>query len=157
MQHHNQYKSSIRDDFTLSYSKGGRHDLKMGGEYINDLSILRGCGSTCRPTLVAQNGAPSYALLQQALPVWNDPSTWNLNLLAPFAQRYELGIVDPGTKAYYAARNSQAFMFERSPARSAASRWTPSRPPDDSPGAPAASGSPASAGLPNNRRCRLKQ
>jgi Carboxypeptidase regulatory-like domain/TonB dependent receptor-like, beta-barrel len=101
VQHHNQYKSSIRDDFTVSYNKGGRHDLRIGGEYIYDLSILRGCGSTCRPTLVAQNGAPSYTLLQQALPVWNDPSTWNLNLLAPFAQRYELGIVDPGTKAYY--------------------------------------------------------
>ena len=101
VQHHNQYKTSIRDDFTYSYSGAGRHDLKFGGEYIYDLSILRGCGSTCRPTLVAQNGAPSYALLQQALPVWNDPSTWNLNLLAPFAQRYELSIPDPGVKAFY--------------------------------------------------------
>jgi hypothetical protein len=73
----------------------------VGGEYIFDMSILRGCGSTCRPTLVAQNGTPSAALLQQALPVWNDPSTWNLNLLAPFADRYELGIVDPSVKGFY--------------------------------------------------------
>jgi len=101
VQHHNQNKVSIRDDFSVLFTKGGRHNVKMGGEYINDLSILRGCGTTCRPTLVAQNGAPSAALLAAALPVWNDPSTWNLNLLAPFAQRYELGIADPSVRAFY--------------------------------------------------------
>lgn len=101
VQHHNQNKVSIRDDFSVLFTKGGRHNVKLGGEYINDLSILRGCGTTCRPTLVAQNGAPSNALLQAVLPVWDDPSTWNLNLLAPFAQRYELGIADPSVRAFY--------------------------------------------------------
>ncbi len=96
VQHHNQNKSSIRDDFSLTFSKAGRHSLRLGGEYIYDMSILRGCGSTCRPTLVAQGGAVP-ANITQVLPVWNDASTWNLDLLAPISQRYELSITDvPG-------------------------------------------------------------
>ena len=96
VQHHNQYKTSIRDDFSLTFSRAGRHSLRLGGEYIYDMSILRGCGSTCRPTLVAQNG-PVPANITQVLPVWNDASTWNLDLLAPISQRYELSITDtPG-------------------------------------------------------------
>ena len=91
VQHHNQYKNSIRDDFSLTYNKAGRHALRLGGEYIYDLSILRGCGSTCRPTLVAQNGAIP-ANIVQALPVWNDASTWNLDAVAAVAQRYELSV-----------------------------------------------------------------
>src|SRR6185503_8946307 len=27
---------SIRDDYTVSYNRGGRHDLKVGGEFLND-------------------------------------------------------------------------------------------------------------------------
>ena len=98
VQHHNQYKNSIRDDFSVTYNTAGRHALRLGGEYIFDLSILRGCGSTCRPTLVAQGGAIP-ANIAQVLPVWNDASTWNLDLLAGVAQRYELSVTD--TKAFY--------------------------------------------------------
>ena len=98
VQHHNQYKNSIRDDFSVTYNKAGRHAVRLGGEYIFDLSILRGCGSTCRPTLVAQGGAIP-ANIAQVLPVWNDASTWNLDLLAGVAQRYELSVTD--TKAFY--------------------------------------------------------
>ena len=93
VQHHNQYKSSIRDDFSVSLNKAGRHALRLGGEYIYDLSILRGCGSTCRPTLVAQGGAVP-ANITQVIPVWNDASTWNLDLLSPISQRYELSITE---------------------------------------------------------------
>ena len=108
IQHHNQYKNSIRDDFSLTFSGGGRHALRSGGEYIYDLSILRGCGSTCRPTLVAQGGAVS-ANITQVLPVWNDASTWNLDLLAPYSQRYELSIGEPGLKGFYREMPSNIF------------------------------------------------
>jgi hypothetical protein len=98
IQHHNQYKSSVRDDFSLTYSAAGRHSMRLGGEYIYDMSILRGCGTTCRPTLIAQGGAIP-ANITQVIPVWNDASTWNLNLLAPISQRYDLSITD--TKGFY--------------------------------------------------------
>jgi hypothetical protein len=101
IQHHNQFKTSIRDDFSITYNKAGRHSLRLGGEYIYDMSILRGCGSTCRPTLTAQNGRPTYEELLAALPVWNDASTWNIDLLAPYSQRYSLGTAPANIQGFY--------------------------------------------------------
>ena len=96
-QHHNQDLTSIRDDLSISFSKGGRHDVKMGGEYIYNLANLVGCGSLCSPRIIAQNGAPTSIDMQAAFPVWDDAATWNLNLLAPLAQRYETSVTNvPG-------------------------------------------------------------
>ena len=96
VQHHNQDLSSIRDDLTMSFIGHGRHDVKMGGEYIYNLANLVGCGSLCTPRLIAQgaSAANSAALLRAAFPVWNDTSTWNLNPLAPISTRYEASFTD---------------------------------------------------------------
>ena len=96
-QHHNQDLTSVRDDLSLSFTKGGRHDIRLGGEYIYNLANLIGCGSICSPRIIAQNGAPTSINLQAAFPVWNDAATWNLNLIAPLAQRYETTLTNsPG-------------------------------------------------------------
>ena len=69
---------SIRDEFTYSFDAGGRHDLKTGGEYLyNTISDMYWC-NYCRGWLDARGG-PVPANIQQLFPVWNDPSTWNLN------------------------------------------------------------------------------
>ena len=102
-QNHNQFKTSVRDDLSFSYNAAGRHDMKVGAEFIRDMSILRGCGSTCRPQLNARRGRVSYELLQQIIPPGENlnPAAWNLDLLAPFSQSYSLGIPDAGLKGFY--------------------------------------------------------
>jgi len=68
---------SIRDDLTTSL---GRHDLKMGGEYMRFHNEFRWC-LRCDGVIVADTAAPP-ANLESLFPVWNDASTWNLAPLA---------------------------------------------------------------------------
>ena len=71
--------------------------MQVGGEYIYNLANLIGCGSICSPRIIAQNGAPTSIDLQRSFPVWDDAATWNLNLIAPLAQRYEMTVTNsPG-------------------------------------------------------------
>ena len=46
---------SIRDDFTFSFDKGGRQDVKIGGEYIYQPTYILWC-ATCTGSLDASNG-----------------------------------------------------------------------------------------------------
>ena len=71
---------SIRDDLTTSYEWGGRHDLKMGGDYLRFHNDYRWC-LRCDGVIVADTAAPP-ANLESLFPVWNDASTWNLAPLA---------------------------------------------------------------------------
>jgi Carboxypeptidase regulatory-like domain len=79
--HGGQNMYSIRDDFALSYAKGGPHVIKLGGEYIYHSSPSLWCAS-CYPTLEARNSPPP-ANIEALIPVWNDASTWNLAALSP--------------------------------------------------------------------------
>ena len=76
---------SIRDDFTRTFAKGGRHILKLGGDYVRLFSGQQWC-AFCAPTLYAQN-APIPAGIEALIPVWNDSSTWNLAPLSPIVTR----------------------------------------------------------------------
>jgi hypothetical protein len=76
---------SIRDDFSRTATRGGRHVMKLGGEFINHLSGSVWC-AFCFPDIVAQN-APVPANIEALFPVWNDLSTWNLAPLSPIATR----------------------------------------------------------------------
>src|SRR6266850_656192 len=74
--------SSVRDDYTTSFSAKGRHDLKMGIEYINFHNAFIWC-LRCDGAINAQGGPiPSAALLQAMFPDVGDASTWNLAPLA---------------------------------------------------------------------------
>ena len=101
VQHHNQDLGSFRDDLTFTFDALGRHDVKTGAEYVRNLANLIGCASLCTPRLIAQgqSAANAAALLIQAFPVWNDTSTWNLNVLAPISTRYEASF--PKNDAFY--------------------------------------------------------
>jgi Carboxypeptidase regulatory-like domain/TonB dependent receptor len=87
-------KWSFRNDFTISVNKAGRHDFKIGGEYIKNSWWLMICRD-CTGIYDAQGGAPPpAAALQQLFPTWNAPDTWNLNALNPIIRRYTQGIGD---------------------------------------------------------------
>ena len=94
---------SVRDDFTYSFTKAGRHDLRMGGEYL----YLRAFTSNCRECggVIDAQGGPIPANLEQLFPVWNDISTWNLAALSPITRRYSLTV---GTLQTYQSRNTFA-------------------------------------------------
>jgi hypothetical protein len=79
----------LRDDMTLSFNSRGRHDVKLGGEYLYAINAAFGC-LYCMGAIDAQGG-PIPANLEQLFPVWNDVSTWNLNALAPIVRRYQFG------------------------------------------------------------------
>jgi hypothetical protein len=81
---------SLRDDLTASFTARGRHDLKVGGEYLfadyRMLNTRNGMG-----VIDAQRGRPP-ANVEELFPVWDDASTWNLNAISPLVRRYTIGI-----------------------------------------------------------------
>jgi hypothetical protein len=78
---------SVRDDFTLSFSKLGRHDIKTGGEYLYWYGEWEHWCNRCSGVLVTNSRPP--ANIEQLIPVWNDASTWNLAPISPLVVRYE--------------------------------------------------------------------
>jgi Carboxypeptidase regulatory-like domain len=80
---------SLRDDFTLSFTMRGRHDVKLGGEYIYNITGSNNC-ATCMGLIDAQGG-PVPDNIEDLIPVWNDVTTWNLAALTPITRRYTFG------------------------------------------------------------------
>jgi hypothetical protein len=80
----------LRNDVTLSYNARGRHDLKLGGEYIYNYNWLLSC-RLCMGQLDSRGG-PVPANIESLFPVYNDPSTWNLAALSPITRRYILNV-----------------------------------------------------------------
>ena len=81
---------SIRDDFSYSFVKGGRHDLRTGGEFYRTYDPVWHC-TWCQGVLDA-TGGPVPANIEALFPVWNDPATWNLAALSPITRSYRRGI-----------------------------------------------------------------
>jgi len=81
---------SIRDDYTFSFDKLGRQDVKVGGEYIRQQTLILWCAS-CTGNLDATNGAVP-AGIESLFPVWNDASTWNLAPLSPISRRFTMNV-----------------------------------------------------------------
>jgi hypothetical protein len=75
---------TVRDDFTTSFEWGGRHDVKLGGDYLRFHNEFRWC-LRCMGEIDARGGPPP-ANLEALFPVWNDASTWNLAPLAPITR-----------------------------------------------------------------------
>ena len=83
---------SFRDDVTLSYNAKGRHDVKLGADYIKNsfwLLICRDCTG-----IYTMDLGPVPANFASNFPVWNDPTTWNLDTFLPITRRYTQGIGD---------------------------------------------------------------
>ena len=83
----------FRDDFTLSYEAGGRHDLKAGFEYVFMHEFTRNCRN-CMGQIDARLSRIPADVLQGIFPDPFNADTWNLNALAPYTRRFTLGISD---------------------------------------------------------------
>ncbi len=63
--------------------------LKAGAEYIYNNTWLFSC-RVCVGQIDAQGG-PVPANIEQILPVWDDPNTWNLAALSSITRTYQVG------------------------------------------------------------------
>jgi hypothetical protein len=77
---------SFKDQFSYSFTKGGTHALRTGGEFLHN-KMLTGSCVTCYGFLDATAG-PIPANIEQLFPVWNDPSTWNVAALSPIIRSF---------------------------------------------------------------------
>ena len=92
-QRHPEPEYNVRDDLTLSYNAGGRHTLKMGGEYMW-VNWTQNICRICQGQLDARRG-PVPANIEDILPVWNDVNTWNFAALSSLSTRYLIGVATP--------------------------------------------------------------
>lgn len=74
---------SLHDNLTFSYAAGGRHDLKLGGEYLH-YPIKNVLGNNIPGELQA-NVAPIPANIENLFPDPMNADTWNLQPLSPIA------------------------------------------------------------------------
>jgi hypothetical protein len=77
---------SVRDDFTYTFSKGGRHTLKAGAEYLKQGIDSQRC-VRCDGELTA-NAGPIPANIEDLFPDLFDVSTWNLAPLSSISTRW---------------------------------------------------------------------
>jgi hypothetical protein len=98
---------SVRDDLTFAFNAKGRHDIQTGGEHLR----LLGFTSNCRGGQGEYDvtGIRPPANIAALLPVWNDPTTWNLDALSPFIKQYRVTV---GTLQTYQHRNTYAAWFQ---------------------------------------------
>ena len=81
---------TARDNLTTSFTKGGHHTVKLGGEFTNQQNPVFLCDSCMG--IYDMTGGSVPANLQDLFPVWNDVSTWNLNALSGITRSYTLTI-----------------------------------------------------------------
>src|SRR5436190_22816048 len=88
----NQDVYTIHDDFTFSYDAAGRHDLRLGGEYLHLLDNTRNC-NRCGGVITA-NGGPVPANIEDLFPDAFNADTWNLAAISSITTRYTVGVSD---------------------------------------------------------------
>ena len=83
---------SIRDDFSFSYDARGRHDLKVGGEYLR----YRDYGHSCRRCMgvIDARGGPIPANFEQIFPDPFNADTWNFAAISGITRTYDIGVGD---------------------------------------------------------------
>jgi hypothetical protein len=86
---------TVRDNFTMFFDAAGRHDVKMGGEYLRLLDETRNC-NRCGGVITANLG-PVPANIEQILPDAFNADTWNLAALSNITSNYQVGVSDEST------------------------------------------------------------
>ena len=98
--HQDQWVWSVRDDFTTSYAARGRHDVRLGGEFLHRHQIQANCRQ-CSGDMRANGGPlPGPALLQSYFPDPFNVDTWNLAAISPLVTTYSIGVGDFNVHLY---------------------------------------------------------
>jgi len=87
----------VQDAFTMSYNAKGRHDVKLGGEYMYDFTWETTC-QTCMGQFTANNGTLPAAVIQDMIRDVNDVSTWNLAPLSAVTTQYIRNVATTSSK-----------------------------------------------------------
>ena len=90
--HQDQWYWSIRDSFTVSYDAKGRHDVRLGGEFLKRDHIQ--ANRRFASGEIDARGGATPANIEALLPVWNDVDTWNLAALSSITRSYLIGVGD---------------------------------------------------------------
>ena len=86
------FSYQLRDDMTMLFSKNGRHELKLGGEYmLTSIDLI--WMQYVRGNLTATNG-PVPANIEELIPDQRDWKTWNLAPLSPLASQWQQSFGD---------------------------------------------------------------
>ena len=88
---------TLRDDFRISGYMAGRHDLRLGGEYLNYNTWHDWCNRVNGRLRADRSAAP--ANLEALFPVWNDPNTWNIAALSSVSRDFEAEFGDCGIQS----------------------------------------------------------
>ena len=93
--HGAQDQYSFREDFTVSYEARGRHDLRLGADFLRTIDDGDNC-QRCMGNIDARGGSiDSLGMsLPEIFPDWQDAGTWNLAAISPIVRRYTIGIGD---------------------------------------------------------------
>jgi hypothetical protein len=90
--HRGQDRYWIRDDFSLTYDARGRHDLRLGGEFLYHNEMSANC-TRCRGAFDARGGPiPTPAQMQAWFPDPFNADTWNLTAISPIVRTFTIGI-----------------------------------------------------------------
>ncbi len=94
--HRDQDVWQLRDDFTYSFEGHGRHDMKIGAEFVRHFEDSLNCAQ-CGGTIDARGTAnglsiPTPAMMNAFFPDQFNASTWNLAALSPWVRSYTIGI-----------------------------------------------------------------
>ena len=81
---------NIKDNFTLSFEARGRHDLKVGGEFLLTQVYTNNC-TQCMGIIDARGG-PIPANIEAIFPDAFNADTWNLAAISSITRRYTLGV-----------------------------------------------------------------
>jgi hypothetical protein len=100
-----QNTSQYRDDvFWLK----GNHSFKFGFDYLHT-PYSGNFGQNVRGTVLSFSSAVSALNLASVFPVWNDPGTWNIAALSPYATSFTQGF---GNYNYSLATNAIGFWAQ---------------------------------------------
>ena len=95
----------FRDD--IFWLKGG-HSFKTGVDYLHNV-YSGNFGQNVRGTVLAFSSSVSALNLASIFPTWNDPSTWNIAALSPYATSFTQGF---GSYLYSIPTNAIGAWFQ---------------------------------------------